>query len=320
MWRFLVLSALLALAGCASRPPAPVAERAAPTVIEGGPGKTAEPAGLREGYYVVKKGDTLRKIAAMHGQDWRQVAAWNNLTDPGRIEIGQELRIAPPGATATTAASEGAVVTAIAVPVQVVVSEGAEKPPTAAAPSVTRADGVKREPKGGTVPYAETALAQVKAMEGGGAVVVAKPETPAVATAPLSSAAAASAAGSVEWTWPVAGKIVKGFVERAPGDEHMKGIEIAGRMGEPIQAAAAGTVAYIGTLHYYGDFLIVRHDNGLMSVYAHTSRILVKKDQGIAKGQKIAEMGNSGTDQPQLGFEVRQSGKPVDPLKFLPAR
>lgn len=319
MWRYpAILISTLALVACASRPPAPVGERSAPVVVESGAARGAAaapanaPAGPREGYYVVKKGDTLRRIAAEHGQDWRDVAAWNNLTDPGKIEIGQELRIvAPEGA---------AVVKPVQAPAPLVVMP--DSAPGSPVPAGANTGSLKHEPKGGKVAYSDNALAMVQAMEGG-SLPVAKPaekpaekpvEKPAAATAPAPEAA------GIDWTWPAAGKVVGEFVEGTGGKESNKGIDLAGRMGEPIQAAAAGKVTYVGNLRGYGDFVVVRHNNDYISVYAHTSKILVKKDQTVAKGQKIAEIGNSDADQTKLHFEIRQQSRPIDPLKLLPAR
>lgn len=305
------------LAGCGSRPPAPVAEpRSAPVTVEKGvrtPGEapSTAPTGPREGYYVVKKGDTLRRIAQQHGRDYREIAAWNNMMDPSKIEIGQELRVVPPGATMAMVAAEGAVeVKPIATSAPVVVATDS------AAPAGTNTQTLKREPRGGKVAYSEKALAEVRAMEGGTSIVVAK-----AAEQPVEkSAESAAAAGGVDWTWPVAGKVISEFVEGSGGKESNKGIDIGGRMGEPIQAAAAGKVTYVGYLRGYGDFLVIRHNPEFISVYAHTSKILVKADQTIAKGQKIAEVGSSDADQPKLHFEIRQQSKPVDPLTLLPAR
>ncbi len=323
MRRYLFPIILLALAGCGSRPPAPVGDRAAPVVVEGAPAGAvaapvvAGPAVARPGYYIVKKGDTVRRIAQEHGQDYRDVVAWNNMTDPGKIEIGQELRVAPP---------EGAaVVKPIAMSAPIVVVTDA--PPVAASPG---GDHLKREPKGGKVAYSDQALAQVRAMEGGAVAAQAvkpldkpadksadKPAAPAVAPA----VAAIPGGDTIDWTWPIAGKVLSEFVEGGAGRESNKGIDLAGRTGEPIQAAAAGKVNFVGSLRGYGDFLVVQHQNSeFISVYAHTSKILVKKDQTVAKGQKIAEVGSSDADQPKLHFEIRRQGKPVDPLKLLPAR
>jgi lipoprotein NlpD len=309
------------LSGCGSRPPAPVADRAEPVVVETGPGGKAPvpqgPAGPRDGYYIVKKGDTLRKIAQAHGLHWKDVADWNNMTDPSRIEVGQELRVVPP---------EGvAVVKPIEAPAPLIVTGDVAVRPSQPVPAATVGGGIKRDPKGGKLPYSENALAEVKAMEGGTRPVAARPadkpaENKPVETTAQAPAEAAAAGEIVDWTWPAGGKLLGEFVEASAGKESNKGIDIAGRMGEPIQAAAAGKVTFVGNLRGYGDFLVIRHNNDYISVYAHTSKILVKKDQSIAKGQKIAEIGSSDADQPKLHFEIRQQGKPVDPLKLLPPR
>jgi lipoprotein NlpD len=301
------------LAGCGSRPPVPVGERSAPVVVEAGAaGRAAAPQAAavpREGFYIVKKGDTLRKIAQEHGLSWRDVADWNSMTDPSRIEVGQELRIVPP---------EGvAIVKPIEAPAPLIVTGDTTRPP----PVVSVGDGVKRDPKGGKVPYSETALAEVKTMEGGVRPATAKPADKAAdKPAPPATPPVAVVAEGVDWTWPVGGKVLGEFIEGNAGRESNKGIDIAGRMGEPIQAAAAGKVTFVGNLRGYGDFLVVRHNDDFISVYAHTSKILVKKDQTVARGQKIAEVGSSDADQPKLHFEIRQQGRPVDPLKLLPAR
>lgn len=315
------------LAGCGSRPPAPVAEpRGAPVTVEKGvraPGET--PTGPRDGYYIVKKGDTLRRIAQQHGRDYREIAAWNNITDPSKIEVGQELRVIPPGATVATAATvatEGAVeVRPIATSSPVVVVTDSTVPASTSTPTL------KREPRGGKVAYSDKALAEVRAMEGGAPIVVAKAaEQPAEKAAERAAERAAAVSGlaaatsGVDWTWPVAGKVISEFVEGSGGKESNKGIDIGGRMGEPIQAAAGGKVTYVGYLRGYGDFLVIRHNPEFISVYAHTSKILVKADQTVTKGQKIAEVGSSDADQPKLHFEIRQQSKPVDPLTLLPAR
>ena len=313
-----------ALAGCASRAPAPRGAPGAPVVVEAGaaaPAPAAAPAAptaAREGFYVVKKGDTLRKIAQDHGRDYRQIAAWNNLADPNKLEVGQELRVAPPEGEA-----EARPIVTVA---PVVVT------PEPASSIVSGGETLKRWPRGGKIAYSETALAQAKALDGAAAPKApdrpAQPPAaapanavgaaPAASTAPAAPAAASSAE-AVEWTWPVAGKVIGEFAEGG-GKESNKGIDLAGRMGEPVQAAAAGKVTYVGSLRGYGDFLVIRHNSDYISVYAHASKILVKKDQVVSKGQKIAEVGSSDADQPKLHFEIRQQSRPVDPLKLLPAR
>jgi len=316
MWRLLCLMGLL-LAGCASHPPAPVAERNAPTVIEAGPGGAAAataPAvagGPREGYYIVKKGDTLRHIAQEHGVDFHDLAAWNNIENPSRIEIGQSLRVVPP---------DGVVVKPVTGPGQVqVVGEATHA-------TGANTESSKREPRGGTVAYSDKALAQMRALDGGSRPEEVKPadkaaDRPADSGAPQAVVPpVATATGGIEWAWPAAGKVLAGFIEGGGSQPSNKGIDIAGHAGDPVLAAAAGKVTYVGTLRGYGNLVIVKHDTAYLSAYAHNSKNLVKEGQSIARGQKLAEVGSSDTDQPKLHFEIRYQGKPVDPLKLLPVR
>jgi lipoprotein NlpD len=311
MRRVLGLIALLALAGCGSHPPVAVVDGNPAVVVEGGRGA---PAQAREGYYLVKKGDNLYRIALAHGATTHDLVTWNSLTDDTRIEIGQELRVTPP---------EGVVeIKPIEAPAPIV-TVGDNGAPASSSPGVAGngSAGVIREPKGGKVAYSDTALAQVRAMDGGAppprpAEQPAAAPTPAPAPAPAPTPAATD---TVDWTWPVAGKVIRGFGKNN-GGEISRGIDIAGRKGEPIQAAAGGKVSFVGSLDKYGDFVVVRHDGDYLSVYAHTSKILVKRDQTVTKGQKIAEVGSSGTDQPKLHFEIRHKSEPVDPVKLLPSR
>ena len=114
--------------------------------------------------------------------------------------------------------------------------------------------------------------------------------------------------------WPAEGAILYPF------SASRKGIAIAGDMGQPVVAAGSGTVLYASSVRGYGNLVIVKHSNTLLSAYAHNKTILVKEGQNVSQGQKIAEMGNTDTDRVKLHFEIRQQGKPVDPTKFLPAR
>src|SRR5262249_20766326 len=119
----------------------------------------------------------------------------------------------------------------------------------------------------------------------------------------------------INWLWPTEGKVITAFSDT----ENLKGIDIAGKTGQPIFAAASGKVVYAGTgLRGYGKLIIVKHNNSFLSAYAHNKDILVKEGQQVTRGQKIAEMGNTDSDQAKLHFEIRRNGKPVDPLRYLP--
>lgn len=120
------------------------------------------------------------------------------------------------------------------------------------------------------------------------------------------------------WNWPAKGKVIERFSTSKPKN---KGIDIAGKKGESVNAAAAGTVVYAGKgLRGYGNLVIIKHDAKFLSAYAHTSRILVREKEKIKAGQIIAEIGSTGTNKVKLHFEIRRNGRPVDPLQFLPKR
>ncbi|HET7732117.1 MAG TPA: peptidoglycan DD-metalloendopeptidase family protein, partial [Usitatibacter sp.] len=184
---------------------------------------------------------------------------------------------------------------------------------------------LKVEPRGQKVPYSDRALAQLSSPEPGARETPAAPTTPITPVpeaatpvpAPPVAAAPEKPAGTdredVDWTWPAKGKVLANF------SESTKGMDIAGRKGAPVLAAAAGRVVYAGAgLRGYGKLVIIKHNNTWLSAYAHNDNVLVKEQQDVRKGQKIAEMGSTDADQVKLHFEVRRQGKPVDPAKVLP--
>ena len=141
-------------------------------------------------------------------------------------------------------------------------------------------------------------------------VAVAPPPAPAVASPALTGDE------DVGWIWPAQGALLGGF-----DDAKNKGLDIGGRAGDAVIAAADGRVVYSGAgLRGYGNLIILKHNNTFLTAYAHNQTLLVKEDQAVKKGQKIAEMGNSDADRVKLHFEIRRQGKPVDPAKYLPPR
>jgi lipoprotein NlpD len=161
-------------------------------------------------------------------------------------------------------------------------------------------------------------------------VAVARPATSATATAPMPAASAPSSSATtpavapaapsaaedaISFQWPARGNLISGFDE-----SKNKGLDIGGKVGDPVLAAADGRVVYAGAgLRGYGNLIILKHNNTYLTAYAHNQTLLVKEDQVIKRGQKIAEMGNSDADQVKLHFEIRRQGKPVDPAKYLSA-
>lgn len=122
----------------------------------------------------------------------------------------------------------------------------------------------------------------------------------------------------ISWQWPTKGKIISVYSAK---DSGKKGLDIAGKSGQPIYAAASGVVVYSGSgLRGYGQLIIIKHNDTYFSAYAHNRRLLVKDDQKVNKGQHIADMGSTEADRPLLHFEVRRDGKPVDPMRYLPKR
>lgn len=262
-------AALLAACGSTLKT-VPVVDRTTPSQTPGEASAKAD-----SDYYTVRRGDTLVRIALDNGQDWREVAQWNNLTDPNQIQVGQVLRVKrPDGATAplaSTAPTDNDVVQVT--PLPGLSSEQKPSEPTATVPPPA------------TQP-SPAPMTQSRAVEG------------------------------VTWSWPASGAIVQRF-----NDTQNKGLDIGGNIGDPVLAAADGTVVYSGSgLRGYGQLIILKHNNTYLSAYAHNSKILVKEGQKVRRGDKVAELGQSDTTSPRLHFEIRKQGRPVDPSGFLPQR
>ncbi len=327
-----LVSTGLAVAGCATRTQAPVADRQAPQPIAVDSTLARSGASAQPGTYVVKRGDTLYSIAVMNGVDHRELASLNNISDPSGLRVGQVLVLSRPGSAsgvsadqasgavsvspiATTAPVEGRPLGATGAPQPGSVASATTAPPTAATPGTP---GLKTGPKAVKLPYSEQNLALLRR----GEEVRSAPPAPAPApenpVAPPPTGQSSSGDGSPNWAWPAAGKIVGSFKQSGG-----KGVAIEGKLGEPVYASAAGTVVYSGEgLPSYGKLIIVKHNDEYLSVYAHNSAILVKEKQNVAKGQKIAEIGTSGVGaaSPRLHFEIRRLGKTVDPEQLLPGR
>jgi lipoprotein NlpD len=325
--RLLFLTVLtLLLSACASKIPAPVIDRRAPTPTPTptttiktpstqSPQTTsaANPSAvaikpLDSGKtHAVQKGETLYTIALQNNIDHRELALWNNIDNPNLIKVGDVIRLTPPTSIATSATTP--VVTPLIVTPQP--SAASERPPSNSAT-------LKTEPRGGKLPYTDQALARLAQDTSAPTPVVAV--TPTLTptpspTVPISAPTLPVAAvkDNIDWTWPVKGKVITNFTELN------KGIDIAGARGTVVNAAAAGTVLHTGAgIRGYGRLVIIKHSTGWVSAYAHNDKITVMEGQEVKRGQKIAEMGNSDADQVKLHFEIRRQGKPVDPISLLP--
>ena len=243
------------------------------------------------------------RIGLDHGQNWRDIARWSGVDNPNLIEVGQVLRVSPPGQDQGVAPVAAA--RAVAVPGRV------ESRPLETRPI----DAVVVPGSVATTPVREGSMGAPSVTAAGGAAMAPAPAASAVA----SPAVTATRTGdeSVEWAWPAGGTVVAAFDE-ARG---VKGLSIAGKAGDPVLAAADGRVVYAGSgLRGYGNLIIVKHNGTYLSAYAHNQALLVKEDQVVRRGQKIAEMGATDAQRVQLHFEIRRLGRPVDPTRLLPAR
>jgi lipoprotein NlpD len=244
---FLLLAATASLvlnAGCSTTP------RAKPANVVDRSGGSNEP--TPPGYYRVKRGDTLARIALDNGQSPRDVAQWNNMSNPNQIEVGDLILVKPPANSKMT---------------------------------------VKPIPKTiGDTPKADAA--KVETPKEGPKEMVAEP--------------------GIRLSWPAKGKVTEEF------NDKNKGIDIAGKLGDPVTAASDGKVVYAGnSLRGYGNLVIIKHDNTYLTAYAHNRTLLVKEGDAVKKGQKIAEMGDTDATSVKLHFELRVNGKPVNPTPYL---
>lgn len=300
--QLVMLCSVVLLSACGTRTVhrAPVAESAPVTSVEAGAvvaPAAQQPPGFenagKAGYYTVKPGDTMIRIGMEAGQSWRDIARWNALTNPNVIEVGQVLRVLPP--VATTVPPVG-------------VLAGAKPAAGATAPVPVASTGAGSSGASTVAPVAPSGVTTT-AVAPAAVTVTAVPPT-------QGNTAAAVAEDEVALIWPASGAVISGFDE-----VKNKGVDIGGAAGDPVLAAADGRVVYVGSsLRGYGNLIILKHNNTYLTAYAHNQALLVKEDETVRRGQKIAEMGNSDADRIKLHFEVRRQGKPVDPAKYLPPR
>jgi lipoprotein NlpD len=307
-----LLVAVLA-AGCAtvSLNEAPIVDRSVRRDAPASPAVGTAPVTreAQDGNYVVQRGDTLYSIALAFGQDYRDLARWNGLDDPSRLQVGQTLRVQPPA----DQAGSGVVAAVPVAPVpaaEVRPLDGAK--PLPPVPSAPASPGVPPSPAPGSGP----ATIAPPAVTPAPAPLPAPIPAPASPTSRPDAKPESAAEPTLAWSWPATGKVIEPF-----DDPRNKGIDIAGKEGDPVLAANDGQVVYSGNgLRGYGNLVIIKHTDDFISAYAHNRQILVKQGQTVKRGQRIAEIGRTDADVPKLHFEVRRQGKPVDPMKYLPAR
>jgi lipoprotein NlpD len=290
------LTAVL-LSAC-STPPAPVEDRSE--------GPSAAQRITEDGMYRVSRGDSLYSIAFIYGLDWKDVANWNGVSRPFTIFPGQELRLTAPsgrqaGNTQITTRAAGTA------------PRASTRPAETPAPT-TIAGSTSNPPVADSVPESP----------------VATPPQPEVSSPPPTSQTVASSQRAIQspapgplkdpesWLWPTEGRILSNF---SAADPARKGIDIVGTEGQDIIASADGEVVYSGNgLIGFGELIIIKHSESMLTAYAHNRSRLVQEGERVSAGSTIAEMGKNHQDKTMLHFELRIDGKPVDPLRYLPQR
>ena len=258
----------------------------------------------RDGIHVVQRGETLYGISFRYGLRYQDVAALNGIGDSYLIAVGQRLRLSPNARGDNSARNSP--------PSRPATPRPAAPAPRPMPPPVAPSAPVASNPP----PVASNPLPRPATSP-----PATQPAAPAPRPAPppvVAPAATAPAAGAPAWQWPTSGDLVGRFVA---GDQTQQGVDIAGRSGQDVRAAADGVVVYSGAgLVGYGELIIVKHSEEWLSAYAHNSQRLVAEGSKVSAGQVIAKMGRTGAPRDMLHFEIRRNGKPVDPLGLLPRR
>jgi lipoprotein NlpD len=325
-----VLAAGLVLSGCDVTRSSVVVTHSSGTTYE--PARTTPPP-PPGGSYRVSKGDTLYSIAFRNKVDFRDLASWNGIASPYTIWPGQELRLSPPGHENKAAPSHAAPVV-VAPPPPSTSHPGQPTPATQptqptqpAFASVTEAEAAP--PPSAPAPATTTNTPVVVAGKPAESLVPAPPapsapaaqppapvENPPAST-PIVASGATRTAGGINWRWPADGALIKKF----SSSDAIPGIEVGGKAGDPVRAAADGVVVYSGNgLVGYGELVIIKHSDSFLSAYGHNRKRLVKEGEKVKAGQSVAEMGSTGATRDELQFQIRRDGNPVDPLQYLPTK
>ena len=240
-----------------------------------------------DGTYFVLSGDTLYAIAFNYGLDPQDVAKWNEISRPYVIYPGQKLRLTAPPAGSRSASSAG---------VQISAAKTPAKATTKTVSDVPKTSQTKSKPVNSAASTAGATVSQ----------------------SPPASPPVSNSADPKSWKWPTTGRVLRTY---AADDPARNGLDIAGKEGQPINASSAGQVVYSGNgLIGYGELIIIKHSEKMLSAYAHNKVRLVKEGDQVSTGQKIAEMGRNDENEQILHFEIRARGKPVNPLIYLPKK
>jgi len=248
--------------------------------------------------HAVQPGETLYSIAWRFNVSDADLARWNNLQKPYDLRIGQVLRLtgAAPDASVVPVVS-GPQVSTVPAPAVFTPTSTISAPIKTSAKTSSKTSAVKSNPP----------------LVSKNASAATTPKEPDSLTEIPASTANSAILGHGAWNWPLKGKVIEAY-----GVNGNKGLDIAAPMGTPVKAVQPGTVVYAGnSLHGYGNLVIIKQKNDLMTAYAHNSKLLVKEGANVTEAQTIALSGDTEASQPMLHFEVRLSGKAVNPLNYL---
>jgi len=313
----LLLLSLVLLSACGTRRPAPVEDRG---TWKQRPTTTSRSEAYRSSSYTVMRGDTLYSISFRYNLDWRELARWNQIRSPYLIHPGDRLRLTAPPQVASTSQR----------PRSTTSSTAPSRPSSGAA--INSSSG-RAPPSGSTSgrPPASQSAATKKPKPSDSARATPPPSKPITKTSPRSSGSSAATSPAkappktatksskgVKWRWPANGPVLRNFKANSTGRE---GLDIKGDLGEVVRAAADGTVVYSGTgLIGYGELIIIKHNERLLSAYGYNRKRLVKEGEKVTAGQAISEMGQNSSGQVVLHFEIRLEGKTQNPRTYLPKR
>lgn len=254
----------------------------------------AQPPSIRLNYLIASRDDSLYTIAWRYGVDVQELARRNNIAPPYHLRAGQKIMLSDGDAATRLAESRS-----VAAPRGVKIAAVQEDQPVVEVASSTPT---------------HSAVSAVKPSHNAPAV---EPTVAPASTAVAASSAVASGT-SGRWLWPTSGRVITLY---SATDPLRKGIDLEGKLGDPVKAAGSGSVVYAGSgLAGYGELIIIKHDDQFLSAYGHNSKLLVAEGDTVKKGQVIAQVGSTGADKNKLHFEIRKAGKPVDPLLYLPRR
>ena len=263
--------------------------------------------------YTVKRGDTLFYIAWVTGNDFRDLAQRNNIPAPYALNVGQVLQVGNASGQPITGENAVSQASARASGGATTSTTSAQKSTAVVAsqPTITYSESSGEQSATKMLPNNKPATTTT--------TVVAPVTAPTTVSTTQPTASSTSTSSPISaWRWPTDGKVIENFSGAEGGN---KGIDIAGSKGQAIVATADGRVVYAGNaLRGYGNLIIIKHNDDYLSAYAHNDTMLVKEQQDIKAGQKIATMGSTGTSSTRLHFEIRYKGKSVNPLQYLPQR